>query len=220
MARALQGLAIFALAIAALLMVRHVERSMQHGVDLTAFDASAVGRLDTAMWRSYYERRPVRLFWQMNLLLRRQYSMPPVMAIRNAYRAAHAAFVFKDGQNRIDYEKALPDLQRYYADVAALAKHPFDSDKAARLELEWWILHREGSSDLSTALAAEQAAIYDVPVSRLSEHAQLRADAMILRDGRESAITEADWYRIGEMLDRAWISLHDAVNAPVSAETR
>jgi hypothetical protein len=30
---------------------------------------------------------------------------------------------------------------------------------------------------------------------------------MVLRDGRNTAITEADWARIGTMLERSWKSL-------------
>ena len=180
--------------------------------DLRTFDAAAVGQLDTDMWRSYYERRPVRLFEQMITLLRTQFGMPPLEAVTNAYRAAHAAFVFKDGRNRADYEKALPDLEAYYHDIAARSARPFDSHRAATLELEWWIVHREKPSELPAALAALQAEIYGLPAERFAEHARLRAQAMDLRDGKGSAITEADWQKIGEMLAASWNSLYAALN--------
>lgn len=187
------------------------ERFSGHPSDLRAFDAAAVGRLDTDMWRSYYERRPVSLFEQMITLLRTQFGMPPVEAVTNAYRAAHAAFVFKDGHGRADYEKALPDLEAYYADIAALSARPFDSHRAAQLELEWWIVHRENPPGLPDALANLQAEIYGIPAERFAEHARLRAEAMDVRDGKGSAITEADWQRIGEMLAASWDSLYRAV---------
>jgi hypothetical protein len=188
------------------------ERFTWHSSDLRTFDAAAVGQLDTDMWRSYYERRPVRLFQQMITLLRTQYGMPPLEALTNAYRAAHAAFVFKDGRSRADYEKALPDLEAYYRDIAARSARPFDSHRAAALELEWWIVHREKPAELPHALAALQAEIYGVPAERFAQHARLRAQAMDLRDGKGSAITEADWQRIGEMLTASWNSLHAALN--------
>lgn len=187
------------------------ERLTEHPSDLRVFDAAAVGRLDTDMWRSYYERRPVRLFEQMITLLRTQYGMP-LKALANAYRAAHAAFVFKDGRSRADYEKALPDLDAYYRDIAGRSARPFDPHRAAGLELEWWIVHREKPPELPGALAALQAEIYGVPAERFAEHARLRAQAMDLRDGKGSAITEADWQRIRGMLADSWKSLHDAVN--------
>jgi hypothetical protein len=188
------------------------ERFTQRPSDLRTFDAAAVGQLDTDMWRSYYERRPVRLFEQMITLLRTQYGMPPLEALTNAYRAAHAAFVFKDGRSRADYEKALPDLEAYYRDIDARSARQFDAHRAAALELEWWIVHREKPPELPAALAALQAEIYGVPTERFAEHARLRAQAMDLRDGKGAAITEADWQRIGEMLAASWKSLYDAVN--------
>ena len=188
------------------------ERFSQRPSDLRTFDAAAVGRLDTDMWRSYYERRPVRLFEQMISLLRTQYGMPPLEAVTNAYRAAHAAFVFKDGRSRADYEKALPDLEAYYHDIAARSARHFDARRAATLELEWWIVHRENPPELPAALAALQAEIYGLPAERFAEHARLRAQAMDLRDGKGSAITEADWQRIGKLLAASWNSLHAALN--------
>ena len=188
------------------------ERFTQRPSDLRTFDAAAVGRLDTDMWRSYYERRPVRLFEQMITLLRTKYGMRPLEALTNAYRAAHAAFVFKDGRSRADYEKALPDLEAYDRDINARSARPFDSHRAATLELEWWIVHRENPPGLPDALAALQAEIYGVPAERFAEHARLRAEAMDLRDGKGSAITEADWQRIGELLAASWKSLYRAVS--------
>ena len=180
--------------------------------DLRAFDAAAVGRLDTAMWRSYYERRRVLLFRQLIATLHEQYQIPPFDAVLNAYRAAHAAFVFKDGRSRADYERALPDLTEYYADVNRRSARKFDAARAAKLELEWWILHRERSLDLAHALAALQSEIYHVPVEAFAEHARLRAEAMALRDEKGWRITEEDWARIGGMLERSWVALRQAVN--------
>lgn len=188
------------------------ERFTARHSDLRAFDAAAVGQLDTDMWRSYYERRPIRLFEEMTTLLRTQYGMRPLEALTNAYRAAHAAFVFKDGRSRADYEKVLPDLEAYYRDIAPRSERSFDAHRAAALELEWWILHRERSPQLPGALAALQAEIYRVPAERFAEHARLRAQAMDLRDGKGAEISEADWQTIGEMLAASWKSLHNAVN--------
>jgi len=66
-------------------------------------DPDEVARLETAMWRSYYEKQQVRLFNQLAELLRKQYNMPLVRSNRVAYQAAKAAFIFKDGKLRSDY---------------------------------------------------------------------------------------------------------------------
>ena len=110
---------------------------------LRDFDPDEVARLDTAMWRSYYSRQRARLFAQLGELLRTQYRMPLVRSNAVAYQAAKAAFVFKDGRGRTDYEKALPNLVNFYSAIRKVGDVDFDVERAARLELEWWIVHRE-----------------------------------------------------------------------------
>lgn len=187
--------------------------------NLREFDPNEVGRLEAEMWRSYYDRERVRLFNQLAELMRKQYNMPFVRSNEVAYQAAKAAFVFKDGRNRADYEKALPNLVNFYASIRRMSNVPFDVDRAARLELEWWIVHRERAKhppgDLERALAELPAEIYRVPAERLMEHARLRAEAMLLRDDKAEAggVTEADWAKIEELLRASWQSLRKAVNA-------
>jgi len=40
------------------------------------FDPDEVARLETAMWRSYYDKQRLRLFNELSELLRTQYHMP------------------------------------------------------------------------------------------------------------------------------------------------
>lgn len=180
---------------------------------LREFDADEVARLETAMWRSYYEKHRLQLFNQLSQLLRTQYNMPLVRSNQVAYSAANAAFVFKKGKQRTDYEQALPDLIKFYQAIRKMSDIPFDAERAARLELEWWIIHRQRAKhapgDLDRALAELQAEIYGVPIERLMEHGRLRAEAMTIRDTRAEAdgVSEADWAKIDELLHQSWRSL-------------
>src|SRR3977135_4138711 len=141
---------------------------------LREFDPDEVARLETAMWRSYYEKQRLSLFNQLTELLRTQYHMTPIRSNQVAYYAANAAFVFKQGAQRSDYENALPDLVKFYGAIRKTSDIEFDVDRVARLELEWWIIHRQRAQhapgDLDKALADLQAEIYHVPVARLLEH--------------------------------------------------
>ena len=173
------------------------------------------------MWRSYYDREKIGLFKQLAELMRTQYRFPFLRSYVAGYQAAKAAFVFKDGLNRADYEKALPNLVRFYTAIRKVSHSHFDADRAARLELEWWIIHRKRAShppvDLERALAALPAEVYGVPVERLMEHGRLRAEAMIIRDTKAEAggLAERDWARIEELLILSWQSLQNAVNSPL-----
>jgi len=186
---------------------------------LREFDADEVARLETAMWRSYYEKERVQLFNQLSELLRTQYDMPFIRSNQVAYYAANAAFVFQKGKQRSDYEKALPDLVKFYQSLRNMSDIPFDVDRAAHLELEWWIIHRERAKhppgDLVHALAELQAEIYRIPIERLQEHGRLRAEAMTIRDTKADAggVTEADWAKIDELLHQSWRSLATAVKS-------
>lgn len=184
---------------------------------LREFNPEEVARLETAMWRSYYNKERFKLFKQMAEILRTQYNLPIVRSNTVAYQAAKAAFVFKDGKSRSDYEKALPNLINYYASIHQVSDIDFDVNKAAKLELEWWIIHRQRKQhqpgDLERSLAELPAEIYHLPVESMMEHARLRAEAMTIRDDRAESggVSEMDWQRIGELLNASWKALHQEV---------
>src|SRR2546423_3506965 len=101
---------VISILIAALAIWIAIDLNRPYKVDIRAFDADEVARLDTAMWRSYYSRKRLKLFKELGELLDSQFHFPFWRRQLVAYRAAKAAFVFKDGKTREDYEKALPDL--------------------------------------------------------------------------------------------------------------
>ena len=207
---------VIALAIAYSLFDLYGPRSTK----LRRFDANEVARLEMAMWRSYYDRKQVKLFNELSELLRTQYNLPYIRSNAVAYQAARAAFVFKDGHNRAEYERALPYLVKFYQHIREVGDISFDVDRAARLELEWWIIHRDrqqhAPGDLARSLAELPAEIYQMPAERFMEHGRLRAEAMTIRDDKAASggVTEADWTKIDELLHASWRSLFEVVNQP------
>ncbi len=206
-------------AVAGLAVWIAIDLSRSFKTDIRSFDPDEVARLDTAMWRSYYEREHLRLFRELGELLDHQYRFPFWRRQLVAFHAARAAFVFKDGKSRNEYLKALPDLESFYKDICDFSTLEFDSKRAAELEVEWWIVHRERKKyqqgDLSRALAETVAVIYGLPAERFKEHADLRAEAMTIRDTRAEAggVTEHDWQQIDNLLHRSWRSLYSVVHA-------
>jgi hypothetical protein len=194
--------------------------------DLRDFDPAKVARLETAMWRSYYTRRPAALFMQLSEALRGQYGMPFWRSGLAALYAARAAVTFQKGHNRSEYARALPDLERYYGLIRRGSKSPFDVAGAAGQELEWWIVHRERAGrpagDLERALAELQAGVYGRPAGDFSEHARARAEAMSIRDSTAAGggTGEKDWMRIRALLESSWGSLHAAVRRPMETANR
>lgn len=186
--------------------------------DLRHFDPVAVGTLEAKMWHSYYEREPARLFAQLAQTLRTAYGFPLLRSYLGAYRGATAAFVFKDGKQRSDYEKALPALTTYFATLHNTGDIDFDIERVAALELEWWIVHRERAKypdgALGRACAEAAAAFYRVAADRTLASGQLRAQAMLMRDERaeRGSLTPADWATIESLLHQSYASLRLAVS--------
>jgi hypothetical protein len=187
--------------------------------DIRVFDADHMARLDTDMWRSYYDKQPAKLYLQLAQVLRDEFHMTHAHAYSTALLAARAAFEFKKGSRRADYEKALPDLRRYFADLRAISRTPFDVDAAAKTELEWWIVHRQrrahAPGDLSHALAVAASALYGVAPESLRTYADERAIAMTIRDDRQEAggVSEADWSAIERHLQVSWRALRASLRS-------
>ncbi len=185
--------------------------------DIRSFDYQEIARMDALMWKTYYDRKPVTLFGQLARLLREQYGAPFLRSHLIAYYAARAAFVFKDGRNRAEYEEALPPLTRLYAQINRMSREAIDADRAARLELEWWIIHRQREhhrpGDLERALANTAAAIYHQPAETMLRHARYRAAAMHIRDTKAAngGLRTEDWRQIEALLLRSWRELWEAV---------
>jgi hypothetical protein len=195
--------------------------------DIRVFDPDEVARLETAMWRSYYDRRRLPLFGQLVALLQGQFHLQPLRAVALAGLAARAAAVFQGGASHDDYRSALPYLERYYAGIRAVSTVPFDPRRAAGLELHWWIVHREVDGhppgDLEAALADLAAELYQVPAERLWRHATRRAEAMTIRDRssrRQVGVLDDDWDRIEAVLWVAWKALADEVRTVSDAEAQ
>ncbi len=205
-------IALVLLAVAALVTV---DFATSRRAGFREFDGATMGRLDADMWRSYYERRPVRLFWQLAASHREQFNTGVLRSFKVAYLAARAAFTFKDGRSREEYARALPDLERYFTTLNSIAAEPFDPRQAARDELEWWIIRREpaqhATADWERYVAAVASNIYHRPPEVVAEYARLRVEAMVVRDQRGEEITEADWAGIRSTLVAGWRALAAAV---------
>jgi hypothetical protein len=185
--------------------------------DLRDFQPDEVGRLETAMWRSYYDRAELRLFRDLGTLLEQQYRLPLLRSHLAAFHAGRAAVVFQRGRSRVDYERALPDLEAFYSIIGKSSVQRFNVQRAARLELEWWIVHRERAShapgDLARSLADLQAELYQASPSAFADHARERAAAMLRRDEKaeHGNLTAEDWKEIEEQLRTSWALLWKSV---------
>jgi hypothetical protein len=80
-------------------------------------------------------------------------------------------------------------MRRFYALVAGTSRETFNVDEAARLEVEWWRVHRllqhgtdPDPSALDDAFTALYAHVYGVPASSVRTAAAGRAEATRISD--------------------------------------
>jgi hypothetical protein len=94
--------------------------------DLRAFEPAGMARLETAMWRDYYEKRYGALFYHLCDVSRSQFGFSPLDSVRVALAAARAAKTFQPPRSRQEADAALPGLVTYYALLQPAAPATFD----------------------------------------------------------------------------------------------
>lgn len=186
------------------------------------FEPARLARTETAMWQAYYDRKPAKLFRLSVRLLQEQLGYGRARAFYNAYRLTRAAFAFKVGRSRIDYEKALRWLVPFYQETHRMVKARWNPQEVAESELEWWIIHRHDfqpgqTANLEKALAKLCGLVYHLPESELSGYARYRAEAMLLTDEGVRARERGEkvtpqWSAIREYLEKSYRDLSERLN--------
>jgi hypothetical protein len=150
------------------------------------FDAYAVAHYEKENWVAYYQKRWLRLLRASVSMVKEAFGLSLGQALCGAYliaRAEIAAAPFPDN----DISRAEAYMRRFYAFIKKIYGTDFDSDQAARLEVNWWVVHRQlfGQTDnqpLVEALTDLYAVVYGVEPARVREAAYRRAQAMIYSD--------------------------------------
>jgi hypothetical protein len=199
---------------------------MQPSNRLRQFDPVKVARFETQNWVAYYQKQWVRLLRVSVLMAKESFGLSTWQAIYAAYlvaRAEIAAAPFPDN----DIPRAEQYMWRFYSLLKRLHGEAFDPSQVARLEVNWWVVHRQlfGQAEnqpLVEALTALNAAFYGVEPARVREAAVYRAEAMIYSDrwvneGRVSGSPLIG--QVEEALVRSYTALSVAV-APAGASAR
>ena len=181
--------------------------------NLASFDPKAMGQLETAMWRHYYEKRYVALARDLYDTARLEQGFSPWDSVRIAFAAASAAGTFQPTTSRSAAEKALPSLETYFGLLARAAPVKVDVGDAARTELAWWQARREAvpPEEYGLMIARVTSLLYGVSGEDVQRAGILRAQAMDYRDAHGTNMTEGDWATIAEALQRSYAMLKAAL---------
>jgi hypothetical protein len=194
----------FVLALAFLIAAVAAYACWPRNADLRAFDPAEMARLETAMWRDYYEKHYPALFYHLYESSRTLSGFSPLASVRIAVSAALAAKTFQPTRSRAEAQAAMPYLVTYYGLMREAAPVAFDVPKTASRELDWWQARREAAAprDYGVTIADVAALTYgkskDDPA--LLAFGIGRAEAMAYRDAHGQAITEQDWAAIETQL--------------------
>jgi hypothetical protein len=160
-----------------------------HDEPMRTFDPVKLGQHEADAWVAYYRRRWAAFLRAAVGLVRAGFGMPWPRTLRGAWLVLRANQVWAPyPDNDPDAARAL--MRRFYALVADTHGETFDLDEAARLEIEWWRIHRylqrespDGDlAPLTGALAALYAHVYAVPADTVRQAAAHRAEAMRISD--------------------------------------
>ena len=184
---------------------------------LKNFNPDKIAVLETRTWHAYYHHQFLKLFFLLVRLMHEFFDLNYLHAVRVAYYSASATIDFrlnKGKENQEIIQRITKKLTQFYLFISNHSLETFDHEKAAKLEIEWWLVDRYPSRygiSREEAIKMPIALIYDVDSSKLNEYAENRARAMVLQDEAEIEHREADWKRIGSLLKFAYGSLHRAV---------
>jgi hypothetical protein len=189
------------------------------------FDPVRLGGAETDAWVCYYLRRWRPFLRASVTMVRVGFGLPWLDTIRGAWwvlRANQAWAPFPDN----DPDTARAYMRRFYALVVRRNRETFDVDEAARLEVEWWRVHRatqhDGASfdDLVFSVAALYSHVYGVPIASVRPAAEGRAEGMRIsdqwvEDGCDPASPAIEEERAA--LVRGYTALREAVRSDASS---
>lgn len=156
---------------------------------LRTFNPVHLGRLEAAVWVAYYRRDWGRFLVLSVLLVRYAFGMDWVRTLHGAWLVLRANMLWAPPEPHSDPAGARRCMRRFYALLRLAHGEPADPARAARLEVEWWAVHRahqrgdDGDPQpLVDALSRLYAYIFGTDEMTLWPAAQYRARAMDISD--------------------------------------
>jgi hypothetical protein len=197
----------------------------QGELPLETFAPERVGTLEQEAWAAYYYREWPRLGQLLLELIQGQFGLSAAQSVEAAVLATRAQVVFAErgaaGGEAEEY------MRQFYALVRDPSGGQYDPERAAALELNWWVVHRNraqypDTTALVDALAALSAEVYRLPVDAARPAAEHRALAMEasdlwIADGKDRASPLLATVRNELVL--SYQALHEALEARRAART-
>jgi len=150
------------------------------------FDPQKIAYYEKENYVAYYQRDWLKLVRVSVGMVKETFGLNWLQAAYAASLVARAEIAFAPyPQNDVPKAKGL--MRQFYSFLQNIHHLNIDLDRAAELELNWWIAHRKlfgnpNNQELVDALADIYALAYGVNRNRLMDAARYRAQGMLYSD--------------------------------------
>ncbi len=153
---------------------------------LTRFSPARLAHYEKENYVAYYQKDWLKLLRVSVGMVKESFGLNWLQAAYGAYLVARAEIAFAPFPEN-DLPRAEAYITRFYEFIKGVHHAAFDPARAARLELNWWSVHRnlfgnQRNDELVDALASLYAEAYGIDRARVREAALLRAAGMLCSD--------------------------------------
>lgn len=174
--------------------------------------------MDADMWRSYYNHQFLKMARQAFKLFKSQVGLGRFLTFKIAYYSGWAATDYRIKKGKENQTRVIKNLTKFYKVISDHSIQPFDYQRAAQLEYEWWQVHRypeRYKKDLAAAVAKPMAVAYNTSLVNLKNYGRYRAEAMLLPEhtGDKGKKDPDKLYKEVEgLLEKSWAALYYAAH--------
>jgi hypothetical protein len=150
------------------------------------FDPPKIAYYEKENYVAYYQKDWLKLLRVSVGLVKETFGLSWLQAAYGAYLIARAEIAFAPFPEN-DLPRAEAHITRFYRFIKKIHREEFDVTRAAKLELNWWSVHRKlfgnaENQELVEALAGLYAEAYGVNPAKVQAAARQRAQGMLYSD--------------------------------------
>jgi hypothetical protein len=150
------------------------------------FDPRKIAHYEKENYVAYYQKDWLKLLRVSVGLVKETFGLSWLQAAYGAYLVARAEIAFAPFPDN-DIPRAEAYITRFYQFIKNVHREDFDVARAAKLEVNWWSVHRKlfgnpENQELVEALASLYAEAYGVNPAKVQAAACQRAQGMLYSD--------------------------------------
>ena len=150
------------------------------------FDPRKVAYYEKENYVAYYQKNWLKLFRVSVTMVKEAFALSWPQALYSAYLVARAEMAAAPFPNN-DIPLAEAYMRRFYEFIKKLHKENFDAAQAAKLDVNWWVIHRRlfgnaENQELVDALKCLYEEVYGAELEKFKEAAYYRAQGMLYSD--------------------------------------